>query len=82
MLGLIGSLVLRAARDAHRDNLSVQEHVVKAYLTALAIGDVCFPIIGPASFSHSLIANSTCGLSPGIPVREPSKYAAHVLIDA
>ena len=41
--GLIGFLVLRAARDVHRDNLSAQEGVVKAYLTALTIADVCSP---------------------------------------
>jgi len=43
LLGLIGFLVLRAARDVHRANLSAQEGVVKAYLTALTIADVCSP---------------------------------------
>jgi len=43
LLGLIGFLVLRAARDVHPDNLSAQEGVVKAYLTALTIADVCSP---------------------------------------
>ena len=40
LVGLMGSLVLRAARDAHKDNLPAQEHVVRAYLTTLAIADV------------------------------------------
>jgi len=40
LLGLIGSFVLRAARDALKNDLAAQEKVVKAYLLALAIADL------------------------------------------
>jgi hypothetical protein len=59
LLGLIGSLVLRAARDAHRGNLPAQEHVVRAYLTALAIADVCFSFLFFFFFCFSEIILTT-----------------------
>ncbi|KAG8826583.1 hypothetical protein FRC18_010052 [Serendipita sp. 400] len=48
LLGLIGSLVFRAARDSLRNDLVAQERIVGALLMALAIADVADTCISVA----------------------------------
>ncbi|KAJ7630397.1 hypothetical protein FB45DRAFT_915388 [Roridomyces roridus] len=60
LLGLVSSLVFRAARDSLRQDLVAQERVVGALLTALALADVTHiaaTFIGlPADIRYNVLA--------------------------
>ncbi|KAG8764906.1 hypothetical protein FRC16_008222, partial [Serendipita sp. 398] len=55
LLGLIGSLVFRAARDSLRNDLVAQERIVGALLMALAIADISHVAVSVLATPYEII---------------------------